>query len=240
MEEERLQKYIARCGISSRRKAEDLILNGCVKVNGVVVTELGTKINPEKDVVFVDNKKISETEGFIYIKLYKPEGYVTTVKDQFGRKTVIDLINITERIYPIGRLDYNTSGLLLLTNDGDLANKLMHPKYHIYKTYIAEVEGRISDEAVMRLKSGVIIEDYKTAPARVDIVKISVNSSIVQVSIYEGKNRQVRKMLDAVGHTVRTLKRISFGKINLGDLKPGAWVHLNEEEIKFLKGRQEG
>ncbi|WP_312831538.1 pseudouridine synthase [Sedimentibacter saalensis] len=240
MEEERLQKYIARCGISSRRKAEDLILTGCVKVNGIVVTELGTKINPEKDVVLVDNKKISETEGFIYIKLYKPEGYVTTVKDQFGRKTVIDLVDITERIYPIGRLDYNTSGLLLLTNDGDLANKLMHPKYHIYKTYIAEVEGRMSDEAVMRLKSGVKIEDYKTAPAIVNIVKISSNSSIVQVSIYEGKNRQVRKMLDAVGHTVRTLKRISFGKINLGDLKPGAWVHLNEEEIKFLKGRQEG
>lgn len=240
MEEERLQKYIARCGISSRRKAEDLILNGCVKVNGIVVTELGTKINPEKDVVLVDNKKISETEGFIYIKLYKPEGYVTTVKDQFGRKTVIDLVDITERIYPIGRLDYNTSGLLLLTNDGDLANKLMHPKYHIYKTYIAEVEGRMSDEAVLRLKSGVKIEDYKTAPAIVNIVKISSNSSIVQVSIYEGKNRQVRKMLDAVGHPVRTLKRISFGKINLGDLKPGAWVHLNEEEIKFLKGRQEG
>ncbi|MEA5094360.1 MAG: pseudouridine synthase [Sedimentibacter saalensis] len=240
MEEERLQKYIARCGISSRRKAEDLILNGCVKVNGIVVTELGTKINPEKDVVLVDNKKISETEGFIYIKLYKPEGYVTTVKDQFGRKTVIDLVDITERIYPIGRLDYNTSGLLLLTNDGDLANKLMHPKYHIYKTYIAEVEGRMSDEAVMRLKSGVKIEDYKTAPAIVNIVKISSNSSIVQVRIYEGKNRQVRKMLDAVGHPVRTLKRISFGKINLGDLKPGAWVHLNEEEIKFLKGRQEG
>ncbi|MEL7604751.1 pseudouridine synthase [Sedimentibacter saalensis] len=240
MEEERLQKYIARCGISSRRKAEDLILTGCVKVNGIVVTELGTKINPEKDVVLVDNKKISETEGFIYIKLYKPEGYVTTVKDQFGRKTVIDLVDITERIYPIGRLDYNTSGLLLLTNDGDLANKLMHPKYHIYKTYIAEVEGRMSDEAVMRLKSGVKIEDYKTAPAIVNIVKISSNSSIVQVSIYEGKNRQVRKMLDAVGHPVRTLKRISFGKINLGDLKPGAWVHLNEEEIKFLKGRQEG
>jgi len=240
MEEERLQKYIARCGISSRRKAEDLILNGCVKVNGIVVTELGTKINPEKDVVLVDNKKISEAEGFIYIKLYKPEGYVTTVKDQFGRKTVIDLVDISERIYPIGRLDYNTSGLLLLTNDGDLANKLMHPKYHIYKTYIAEVEGRMSDEAVMRLKSGVKIEDYKTAPAIVNIVKISSNSSIVQVSIYEGKNRQVRKMLDAVGHPVKTLKRISFGKINLGDLKPGAWVHLNEEEIKFLKGRQEG
>lgn len=239
MEEERLQKYIARCGVSSRRKAEELILNGCVQVNGVVVTELGTKINPEKDAVMVDNKIISETERFIYIKLYKPEGYVTTVKDQFGRKTVIDLININERIYPIGRLDCNTSGLLLLTNDGDLANKLMHPKYNIYKTYIAEVDGRISDEAIMRLKNGVRIEDYKTAPARVNLISLTGNSSVVQVSIYEGKNRQVRKMLQAVGHSVRTLKRISFGKINLGDLKPGSWVHLNEEEIKFLKGRQE-
>lgn len=239
MEEERLQKYIARCGVSSRRKAEELILNGCVKVNGVVVTELGTKINPEKDAVMVDNKIISETESFIYIKLYKPEGYVTTVKDQFGRKTVIDLININERIYPIGRLDYNTSGLLLLTNDGDLANKLMHPKYNIYKTYIAEVDGRISDEAIMRLKNGVRIEDYKTAPARVNLISLSSTSSVVQVSIYEGKNRQVRKMLQAVGHNVRTLKRISFGKINLDDLKPGSWVNLNEEEIKFLKGRQE-
>jgi 23S rRNA pseudouridine2605 synthase len=239
MEEERLQKYIARCGISSRRKAEELILNGCVNLNGVVITELGTKINPEKDVVMVDNKIISETKEFIYIKLYKPEGYVTTVKDQFGRKTVIDLININERIYPIGRLDYNTSGLLLLTNDGDLANKLMHPKYNIYKTYIAEVDGRVSDEAIIRLKNGVKIEDYKTAPARVNLISHKDNSSIVQVSIYEGKNRQVRKMLEAVGHSVRTLKRISFGKINLGDLKPGSWVHLNEEEIKFLKGRQE-
>lgn len=240
MEEERLQKYIARCGVSSRRKAEELILNGCVKVNGAVVTELGTKINPEKDFVTVDNKKISETKKLVYIKLYKPEGYVTTVKDQFGRKTVLDLININERIYPIGRLDYNTSGLLLLTNDGDLANKLMHPKYHIYKTYVAEVEGRISEEAIMKLKSGVKIEDYKTAPARVNLISVSGNSSVVQVSIYEGKNRQVRKMLDAVGHSVRSLKRISFGKINLDDLKPGSWVHLNEEEINFLKGRQEG
>nr|WP_300095107.1 pseudouridine synthase [Sedimentibacter sp.] len=240
MEEERLQKYIARCGVSSRRKAEELILNGCVKVNGAVVTELGTKINPEKDFVTVDNKKISETKNLVYIKLYKPEGYVTTVKDQFGRKTVLDLININERIYPIGRLDYNTSGLLLLTNDGDLANKLMHPKYHIYKTYVAEVEGRISEEAIMKLKSGVKIEDYKTAPARVNLISVSGNSSVVQVSIYEGKNRQVRKMLDAVGHSVRSLKRISFGKINLDDLKPGSWVHLNEEEINFLKGRQEG
>lgn len=238
MEEERLQKYMARCGVSSRRKAEELILNGCVKVNGAVITELGTKVNPEKDVVAVENKIISEAKEFIYIKLYKPEGYVTTVKDQFGRKTVLDLINIKERIYPIGRLDYNTSGLLLLTNDGDLANKLMHPKFHIYKTYIADVEGKISDKAIMKLKSGVKIEDYKTAPARVNLIKYNGSNSIVQISIYEGKNRQVRKMLQEVGHTVLTLKRISFGKINLADLKPGAWAHLSEEEIKFLKGRE--
>ena len=240
MGEERLQKYIARCGVTSRRKAEELITNGSVKVNGTVVTELGTKIDPDNDVVTVDNKKISESGSFTYIKLYKPEGYVTTVKDQFGRKTVIDLIQIKDRIYPIGRLDYNTSGLLLLTNDGDLANKLMHPKYHIYKTYVAEVDGHISDEAITMLKNGVKIEDYKTAPARVKLIKHSVNTSTVQVSIYEGKNRQVRKMLDAVGHSVLSLKRISFGQINLDDLKPGTWAYLNNEEINFLKGNQEG
>ena len=239
MEEERLQKYIARCGVTSRRKAEELITNGSVKVNGTVITELGTKIDPDNDVVTVDNKKISESGSFTYIKLYKPEGYVTTVKDQFGRKTVIDLIQIKDRIYPIGRLDYNTSGLLLLTNDGDLANKLMHPKYHIYKTYMAEVDGHISDETITMLKNGVKIEDYKTAPARVKLIKHSGSTSTVQVSIYEGKNRQVRKMLDSVGHNVLSLKRISFGKINLDDLKPGTWAYLNNEEINFIKGNQE-
>ncbi|MDF2948305.1 MAG: pseudouridine synthase Rsu [Sedimentibacter sp.] len=239
MELERLQKYIASSGVTSRRKAEGLILDGHVKVNGITVTELGTKISPLNDIVTVDNKKITAVKQFIYIKLNKPEGYVTTVKDQFNRKTVLDLIDIEERIYPIGRLDYNTSGLLLLTNDGEMANKLMHPKYHIYKTYIAETDGKISDESINMLKNGVIIDDYKTAPAKVKLLKYVGNKTQIQISIYEGKNRQVRKMLDVVGNNVRTLKRISFGEITLGDLKTGSWKNLSDEEIQFLKRNQE-
>lgn len=240
MELERLQKYIARCGVTSRRKAEELILAGRVKVNGAKVTELGTRVNPDKDAVTVDNKKISEVNKYIYIKLYKPEGYVTTVSDQFDRKTVLDLIDIKERIYPIGRLDYNTSGLLLLTNDGELANRLMHPKYHIYKTYVAEIEGQISQESINELKTGVVIDNYRTAPAKVNLLKYKDSRSLVQISIYEGKNRQVRKMFDAVEHKVIKLKRISFGEVSLGDLKTGSWKNLSNGEIKFLKRNQEG
>lgn len=235
MELERLQKYISQCGVTSRRKAEELILKGHVKVNGNVVTELGTKIDTSKDIVTVNNKKISKVNDFIYIKLNKPEGYVTTVKDQFNRKAVLDLIDIKERIYPIGRLDYNTSGLLLLTNDGDLANKLLHPKYLIYKTYEALVEGQIQDDSLNKLKTGVIIDDYKTAPAKVKLLKYMDNKSLVQISIHEGKNRQVRKMFDAVGYPVNSLKRISFGEINLDNLSLGAWKHLSDKEIKYLK-----
>lgn len=232
---ERLQKYIAGCGVTSRRKAEELILGGKVKVNGLTVTELGAKIDPDKDVVTLDGNIIKNINDFVYIKLYKPIGYVTTVKDQFGRKAVLDLINIKERIYPIGRLDFNTSGLLLLTNDGELANKLMHPKYHIYKTYVAVVQGHISEEGLQRLRTGVYIEDYKTSPANVKLVQFKNNKSTVQISIYEGKNRQVRKMMDAVDHPVLSLKRISFGDIGLSNLKPGEWTYLSNEEINFLK-----
>jgi 23S rRNA pseudouridine2605 synthase len=235
MAEERLQKYIARCGTASRRKAEELILQGRVKVNGKVVKELGSKIIPGKDMVTVGDKRIYEKEKHIYIKLHKPEGYVTTVKDQFNRRTVIDLINIKERIFPIGRLDYNTSGLLLLTDDGDLANKLMHPKYLIYKTYEAEIIGRISNDSLNALRTGVLIDGYKTAPARVNLLKEAQNTSHVQISIHEGKNRQVRKMFQAVGHKVIKLKRISFGNIELGNLKPGEWKYLTDAEIKYLK-----
>lgn len=239
MELERLQKYIARSGVTSRRKAEELILTGRVKVNGKAVTELGTKVDPQRDEVTVDDKKISEVKNFIYIKLNKPVGYVTTVKDQFNRKTVLDLVEISDRVYPIGRLDYNTSGLLLLTNDGELANKLMHPKYHIYKTYVAEAEGRISEESIIKLRTGVLIDDYKTAPAKIKLIKYTGNKTHIQISIYEGKNRQVRKMLQAVGHNVAALKRISFGEIKLGNLESGSWINLSSEEIKFLKQSQE-
>ena len=232
---ERLQKYIASCGIASRRKAEEMIINGKVMVNDVIVTELGTKVDTGNDIVKVDNQRIYKEENNIYIKLYKPEGYVTTVKDQFGRKCVVDLIDVNERIYPIGRLDYDTSGLLLLTNDGDLANKLMHPKYHIYKTYIADIEGVINQNSLAKLEVGVIIDDYKTAPAKVKLINNTKTSSKVKISIYEGKNRQVRKMFYAVGHTVITLKRISFGRLNLDSLVQGQWAYLNSEEINFLK-----
>ncbi|WP_326909044.1 pseudouridine synthase [Sedimentibacter sp. MB31-C6] len=227
----RLQKFIANCGVTSRRKAEDLIVNGKVKVNGVIITELGTKINSTKDIVTVNNDIIMENNNFIYIKLYKPEGYITTVKDQFARKTVIDLISINERIYPIGRLDYNTSGLLLLTNDGDFANKLMHPKFHINKTYEAEVKGLIKKETIEKLKTGVTIDGYKTAPAMVKVIGNSHNKSNVQIIIHEGKNRQVRKMFNAVGHNVISLKRTAFGKINLDNLLPGKWEYLSNDEI---------
>mgnify|MGYP000864385858 CR=1 FL=1 len=235
MSKERLQKYIARCGIASRRKAEEIILQGKVKVNGRIVKELGSKINPEKDLVTVYDEKIFEKEEHTYIKLYKPEGYVTTVKDQFNRKTVIDLINIKERIYPIGRLDYDTSGLLLLTDDGDLANKLMHPKYHIFKTYNVEIKGSLNNESINILKTGILIDSYKTAPAKVKLLKQAQNNSYVQISIHEGKNRQVRKMFEAVGHKVLKLKRISFGNIVLGKMKPGEWKYLTNDEVKFLK-----
>lgn len=234
MAEERLQKYIARCGVTSRRKAEELILQGHVKVNGLLVNELGSKVDPKKDTVTVFDKKIYINDEHIYIKLYKPEGYVTTVKDQFNRKTVLDLINTNERIYPIGRLDYNTSGLLLLTDDGDLAYRLTHPKYQIYKTYEAVVKGNISRDSINKLKNGVLIDDYKTAPAKVELLSQNTVST-VQISIHEGRNRQVRKMFDSVGHPVIKLKRISFGNINLDGLNLGQWKYLTDDEIKFLK-----
>ncbi|MBP1925404.1 23S rRNA pseudouridine2605 synthase [Sedimentibacter acidaminivorans] len=238
MKTERLQKYIASCGVTSRRKAEELIINGNVMVNNAVVTELGIKVDTENDVIKVNNKIIHKEKRNIYIKLYKPEGYVTTVKDQFGRKCVIDLVDIKERIYPIGRLDYDTSGLLLLTNDGDLANKLLHPKYHIYKTYIAEVEGLINLNSIENLKTGVIIDDYKTALAKVTLMSKAKTSSIVQISIHEGKNRQVRKMFESVGYPVIKLKRISFGMITLDSLNLGEWSFLSDKEINFLKNSE--
>ncbi|QSX06795.1 rRNA pseudouridine synthase [Sedimentibacter sp. zth1] len=235
MSYERLQKYIANCGVTSRRKAEEMILDGKVTVNDELVNELGFKVDTEKDSVCVNGKKIKPVEKLLYIKLNKPTGYVTTVKDQFDRKCVIDLIDIPDRIYPIGRLDYDTSGLLLLTNDGDLANKLMHPRYKVYKTYIAKVKGRLNATDVGWLRHGIKIEEYTTSPAIVDILNSDGVITKVRISIYEGKNRQVRKMLAAVGKEVISLKRISFGSIELKDLTIGTWNYLSDEEIKYLK-----
>lgn len=232
----RLQKFMATCGVASRRKSEKIILDGRVKVNGKIITELGTKINPEKDIVKVDNKIIELEENDIYILLNKPVGYVTTTKEQFGRKKVLDLIKgVKERIYPVGRLDYDTSGLLILTNDGELTYKLTHPSHEIKKTYIAIVRGVPTKSEIMKLRRGVVIDGYKTSKSEVEILKNYKNKSILKIIIHEGRNRQVRKMCESINHPVIELERVSIEDIQLGNLKVGEWRYLTNEEIKYLK-----
>ncbi|WP_083238773.1 pseudouridine synthase [Caloranaerobacter ferrireducens] len=232
----RLQKYLAMCGVASRRKSEMLILQGRVKVNGKVVEELGYKIDPDIDIVLVDNKRIIKKENYIYIALNKPEGYITTVKDQFNRPTVLDLVkSIKERIYPIGRLDYDTSGLLLLTNDGDLTYKLTHPKHEIEKVYIAKIKGVPTEKELNKFRKGLKIDNYVTSKAKIEVLKKYNDYSIVKITIHEGKNRQIRKMCKKINHPVIKLKRIAIGKIELGNLKKGSWRYLSKEEISYLK-----
>lgn len=234
----RINKYIAFCGIASRRKAEELILNKRVKVNDVIVTELSYQVNDKDDIVKVDDVIIKKEEKLVYVLINKPEGYITTVKDQFDRPSVLDLISdITERIYPIGRLDYETSGLLILTNDGDLTYKLTHPKHEIDKTYIARVKGKPSKMEMENFRNGLRIEDYITSKAKIKILKYDETKdiSILEIKIHEGKNRQVRKMCKAINHPVLKLKRKAMGKIEIGDLKIGKYRYLTENEINYLK-----
>jgi len=232
MDEMRLQKFLAEAGIASRRKSEELIAEGRVKVNGVVVTMQGVKVS-SKDNIEVDGKKVQPERKKVYIMLNKPSGFVTTVKDQFNRKTVMDLIcGVKERVFPVGRLDYDTSGLLLLTNDGDFTYKLTHPKHELKKIYIAEIEGIPSVEKLRKFENGLEIEDYVTAPAKIRILKQYTNKSRVEIIIHEGKNRQIRKMCDAIGHPVITLKRVAIEHLHLGNLKEGSWRHLKEKELE--------
>lgn len=234
----RINKYIASCGIASRRKAEELILENRVKVNGNLINELSFQINEKKDKVEVDGKLIGLEEKLVYIMLNKPEGYVTTVKDQFDRKSVIDLVkDIDARVYPIGRLDYETSGLLLLTNDGDLTYKLTHPKHEVDKTYIATVKGIPTQNEIRNFEKGLYIEDYKTSPAKIKIVKknIEKNYAVCEIKIHEGRNRQVRKMCKAINHPVMNLRRKAMGKIVLKDVEIGKYRHLTIEEVNYLK-----
>lgn len=231
---ERIQKYLARCGVASRRKAEELVLSGKVKVNGSVIKEI-ILIDPEKDTVEVEGKKVKPEERRVYIMLNKPTGVITSAKDQFGRRTVLDLVNVKERIFPVGRLDYDTSGLIILTNDGEVANKLMHPSKEVSKVYVAEVLGVPTKEEMDKFKRGLKIEDYVTAPADIKILKNLGRTSVIEVIIHEGRNRQVRKMCDAIGHKVIKLKRIKIGEIELGNLKEGEWRYLNQNEIEYLK-----
>ena len=234
MEEVRLQKYLADCGIASRRKCEEYIKQGKVQVNGKVVTELGTKINPKRDKIKFQNKEIVEKRKLVYILLNKPIGYVTTVDDQFNRDTVLDLVKVKERIVPVGRLDMYTSGALILTNDGDFVYKVTHPKHEIEKTYTVTLKGIIQNDEVEKLRKGVQIEDYTTKPAKVKILKTDKEKNIsrLEIIIHEGKNRQVRKMCEAVGKKVLALHRSKIGTIGVKDLELGKWRYLSSKEIQ--------
>ena len=238
MEEIRLQKYLASAGVASRRKCEELILDGKIEVNGKIITELGTKIDPKKDEVKYNGKIIKSEEEKVYILLNKPIGYVTTAKEQFGRDMVLDLVKVNKRVVPVGRLDMYTSGALILTNDGEFVNKLTHPSHEIDKTYNVTVKGIVTKEEIENLKKGVLIDDdYITKPAKVKILKIDEEKKIsrVQITIHEGKNRQVRKMCEAIGKKVLALHRCKIGDIDVKSLKLGEWRYLSKKEVeKFL------
>ena len=234
----RLQKYIAMCGVASRRGAEEIIAEGRVTVNGEKITEMGVKIEIGADSVTVDGKAIKAKNKKYYIMLNKPVGYVSTAKDQFDRPTVTDLVKkdlADVRIFPVGRLDYDTEGLLLLTNDGDFTYKVTHPKFHVEKTYIATVKGGMTIQGMNKLRGGVRIDDsFKTSPAKAEILDAADGYTTVKITIHEGKNRQVRKMFEAVGASVAHLKRISIGTVELGHLPLGRWRHLTSHEVNYL------
>ena len=232
----RLQKYMAEAGIASRRKAEELILEGKVKVNGKIVDELGIKIVPNKDIVEYNGKKVVLEKEYVYILLNKPIGYVTTVKDQFNRDSILDLVKINKRIVPVGRLDMYTSGAIILTNDGDFVYKVTHPKHEIEKTYTVTIKGIVKDNEVEELKKGVKIEDYTTKPAKVKILKTDEEKNIsrLEITIHEGKNRQVRKMCEAIGHKVLALHRSKIAGIGVKDLELGKWRYLTNKEVKKI------
>ncbi len=231
---ERLQKYLSSCGIASRRKSEELILAGKVKVNGKVVTELGTKVS-EKDEVEVENMEVYRKEKEYYL-LYKPEKTICSVSDEKGRTTVVDLIETDEKIFPVGRLDYDTTGLLLLTNDGELTNKLTHPKGFVEKTYIAKVSGIVTGKEIHELEEGIELDGVKTKKARAKLKKVDKknNKSYVELTITEGRNHQVKNMFAALGHKVLKLKRISYAFFDLEGMKIGEYRPLTTKEVKQL------
>lgn len=235
--EERLQKFLANAGIASRRKCEELILEGKILVNGKVVTELGIKVNPDTDKIEYNGKQVLNQIKKVYVLLNKPIGYVTTVKDQFSRDIVTDLVKGTGvKLLPVGRLDMYTSGALILSNDGDFIYKVTHPKHEVEKTYTVTLKGKVTLEEVEKLRTGVKIEDYITKPAKVKILKIDEEKDIsrLEIVIHEGKNRQVRKMCEAVGGKVLALHRSKIGNIGVKDLKIGSWRYLNYNEVHDL------
>jgi len=233
--QERLQKILSRCGIASRRKAEEMILEGRVTVNGRVAT-LGMKADIARDHIKVDGKLIRGTEPKVYLIFNKPRGCITSLHDPQGRPTIKDFLRrVKVRVYPVGRLDYHSEGLLILTNDGDLASAILHPSHRIPKTYHVKVDGFIEDEEVKRLQRGIRLEDGVTAPAKVSLIRKTKANSWFEVTIHEGKKRQVRRMFERIGHPVIKLKRIRIDGIELGDLPPGEFRYLTPEEVRRLK-----
>ena len=231
---ERIQKIIANSGVASRRKAEELIKEGRVKADGKVVTELGTKVS-KKSIIEVDNVKISSEEKEYYL-LNKPRGVVTTTSDEHGRKTVVSLIETDKRIYPVGRLDYDTTGLIILTNDGEFANNITHPKNQIDKAYVAKINGILTIADIMALKKGVMLDDIKTSPAKVKIKKVDNKNkvSIVEITIHEGKNHQVKRMFEKLGYEVLKLKRERIAFLTLKGLSSGDYRSLTPKEVNQL------
>lgn len=231
----RLQKYLASCGVASRRKAEEMIAQGLVCVNGETVTEMGVLVAPG-DVVTVEGREVRPEEEKRYILYYKPVGEVTTVTDPRGRPTVLDHFrDFPVRLYPVGRLDFDSEGLLLLTNDGELTQRLTHPSHEVEKRYIARVSNELSEDALRRLRAGVLLDDRKTAPAKVSVLRRDSFSTDILITIHEGRNRQIRRMVDAVGHQVVRLKRVQYGVITLGNLERGQWRELSEAEVASLQ-----
>jgi 23S rRNA pseudouridine2605 synthase len=232
-EGERLQKVLARAGLGSRRVCEELIADGRVTVNGEVA-QLGRRVDPDHDAVALDGVPVVVRDDLVYYLLNKPAGYVSTASDPEGRPTVVELVPDSPRVYPVGRLDFDTEGLLLLTNDGELTHLLTHPSFGVVKTYLAEVEGEPSPAAVRALRDGVELDDGPTAPARVTVVQRHGATSAVELGIHEGRNRQVRRMCEAVGHPVRRLVRTRIGPVRDGSLKPGSWRALTPAEVRRL------
>lgn len=231
----RLQKVIAQAGLASRRAAEVMIREGRVMVNGRIVTELGSCVDPERDEIRVDRKLISIVHETIYLLLYKPRFCVTTLSDPQGRKTVMSFFpNLRERVFPVGRLDFDAEGLLLLTNDGSLAHRLQHPRYGVSKTYEVEVKGHPDDQALKRLRSGVILEEGKTAPADVEMINRFPETSRLRIVLHQGWNRQIKRMCEAVGHPVVKIKRVAYGFLELEKLRPGQFRSLTSREVQRL------
>ena len=230
----RINKYLSGCGIDSRRKCEKLVTDGRVRVNGKTVIELGTDVK-EGDAVEVDGKRVALTFKKIYIMLNKPKGCVCTVSDDKGRKTVIDFVNIKERLFPVGRLDYDTEGLLLLTNDGDLANKITHPKNEVKKTYSVRVEGEPTAAELKRLRNGIEYNGIKYSGADIAVIGAEEGATRLEITITEGKNHEIKNMIESLGRRVLFLKRISIGGIRLGGLSRGEWRYLNSREIEYIK-----